>query len=192
MCLFLTESQLSGRNGILSLVRPGWHCQEAKGLYSESQVNGRRVAKKGIHVHKYQHEYPSPLLSLLKPFSLPGALCVFLPGPSTCKPCPLGLAALQEVMAKVQSEPMQELPSKCSCAAAEAGTAALPRQLWGRTMTGCSSCADNWRGEQRQGRWWLLSSPRLAGSISDWLNMTELTLLSYSEGKRKPNRVKRL
>ena len=47
-------------------------------------------------------------------------------------------------------------------------------------------------GKQRQGRWWLLSSPRLAGPISDWLNMTELTLLSYSEGERKLNGVKRL
>lgn len=52
------------------------------------------------------------------------------------------------------------------------------------------SCADNWRwgngvGEWRQGRWWLLSSPRLAGPITDRLNVTELTLLSYSEGKRK-------
>lgn len=105
--------------------------------------------------------------------------------------------ALQGVMAKVQSEPMQELHSKGNCAAAEAGRAELPRQLWGRTMTGCSSCADNWRpgmgwGEQRQGRWWLLSSPRLAEPISDWLNMTELTLLFSSEGKRKLNGVKRL
>lgn len=53
-----------------------------------------------------------------------------------------------------------------------------------------SSCADNWgqgngMGEWRQGRWWLLSSPRLAGPITDRLNMTELTLLSYSEGERK-------
>lgn len=99
--------------------------------------------------------------------------------------------------AKPMQSSMQELPSKCNCAAAETGMAELPRQLWGRTMTSCSSCADNWRpgmewGEQRKGRWWLLSSPRLAGPISDWLNMTELTLLSYSEGKRKLNGVKRL
>lgn len=48
-------------------------------------------------------------------------------------------------------------------------------------------------GEQRRGRWWLLSSPRLAGPITNCFNMTELTLLpSYSEAKRKINRVKRL
>ena len=47
-------------------------------------------------------------------------------------------------------------------------------------------------GERRQGRWWLLSSPRLAGPTTNCFNMTELTLLSYSEGKRKINGVKRL
>lgn len=47
-------------------------------------------------------------------------------------------------------------------------------------------------GEWRQGRWWLLSSPRLAGPITDRLNMTELTPLSYSEEKRKINGGKRL
>ena len=47
-------------------------------------------------------------------------------------------------------------------------------------------------GGQKQGRWWLLSFPRLAGPITDWLNMTELALFSYSEGRRKLNGVKRL
>lgn len=48
------------------------------------------------------------------------------------------------------------------------------------------------QGERRQGRWWLLSPPRLADPITNWLSMTELTLLSYSEGKRKISRAKRL
>lgn len=34
-----------------------------------------------------------------------------------------------------------------------------------------------------------LSSPCLAGPIFDWLNMTELTLLSVLKGKRKINRI---
>lgn len=73
--------------------------------------------------------------------------------------------------------------------------AELPRQLWAGTMA--RSCAGNWRpgsgvGEWRQCRWWLLSSPRLAGPITDRFNVTELTLLSYSEVKRKINGVERL
>lgn len=108
----------------------------------------------------------------------------------------LQAAALQEVTAKVQRKPTQEHHSNGNCAV-EAGMAELPRQLWGGTMAGCRQLCrqlgtGNGMGERRQGRWWLFSSPRLAGPIADRLNMTELTLLSYSEGKRKINGGKRL
>ena len=81
----------------------------------------------------------------------------------------------------------------------------LPRLGWLGSQGGsemeqwpaASSCADDWAagggaGEQRPGRWWLLSSPRLAGPITARFSMTELTPLSFSEGERKIHRVKRL
>lgn len=100
-------------------------------------------------------------------------------------------------MAKVRRKPTQEHHSNCNCAG-EARMAELLRKLWGGTMAGCRQlCRQLERGrrgggEWRQGRWWLLCSPRLAGPITDKLNMTELTLLSYSERKWKINGVKRL
>lgn len=107
-----------------------------------------------------------------------------------------GHTTFQKVMAKVHQTHTQELHSDCNYVAV-AGKAEFSGSSGVEQCLAVGSCADNWRagnglGEQRQGRWCLLSLPCLAESITDWLNMTELTLLSCSEGKRKNNGIKRL
>lgn len=102
--------------------------------------------------------------------------------------------AYQGVMPKVRRQPTQELHSKGN-RDAKPGPAELDSSEVEQWLA-VSSCADNWRlgngtGEPRQCRWRLLSPPRLADPITDRLNMTELTLLPYSEGKRKISRAKR-
>lgn len=141
------------------------------------------------------------LLSLLKPFSLSGVLRVLLLGPSTwqaCRQCLLGLTG--NSLSRGHGQSIEETHPEASfklqlCCWGWDGWAPKAALEWNNDslLAAVQTTGDQemrW-GEQRQGRWWLLSSPRLAGPITDWLNMTELTLLSYSEGKRKINRVKR-
>lgn len=107
-----------------------------------------------------------------------------------------GTQPSEGVMAKVHRKPTREQHSNWNCDA-EAGTAELPTALkwnnvWLSAAVQTTGDGEVGQGELRQGRWWLLSPPRLADPITEWLNMTELTLPSYSEGRRKISRAKRL
>lgn len=77
-------------------------------------------------------------------------------------------AAWQEVMAKTQRKPTRSLLP----------LVVVPLRMGWLGSHGSPGHRTRGREAGRQGRWWLLSSPRLAGPITDWFNMTGRTLLS--------------